>query len=140
MLPLIALLLAQESGPAEIIVDERCRVFTQDRPGATAPYAKPGFHDGSALCHIRSDNHTSHWEETVANGIVSRTRVQIHERNYLLFNPADNRVAFVISVSLPDGWVIDSMPQPTEVIDHMATFRVYAKPGETLKLHIGERK
>jgi hypothetical protein len=114
--------------------------LTQDRPGSNQPFSKPGFHDGSALCRLKGDSHSSHWEESVANGVVSRTKVQIHERNYLLFNPTDARVTFVLDVSLPDGWTIDSVPQPTEIIDHMATFRVYAKPGETLRLHVGERK
>lgn len=141
MLPLLIALSQQpEFGSSEIHIDERCRVFTQDRPSAGTPYGKPGFHDGSALCHLRSDNHSNHWEEAVHNGVVSRTRVQIHERNYLLFNPTDVRVAFVLDISLPDGWTIDSDPRPTEVIDHLASFRVYARPGETLKLHIGERK
>ncbi len=129
-----------EAGPDEIHVDERCHVFTQDRPGSNQPYSKPGFHDGSALCHLTADHTSSHWDEDVAKGAVCRTKVHIHERSYLLFNPSDARVAFDVYVSLPDGWTIDSFPQPTEIVDHMATFRVYAKPGETLRLHIGERK
>ena len=129
-----------EGAPDEIHLDERCRVFSQVRPDAGAEYSKPKFHSGEGLCTLRVEKHSSHWEETVYQGVVNRTKVQIRERDYVLYNSTQYTVAFVMAQSLPDGWTVDSVPQPVEVVDHVATFRVYAQPGQTVKLHIGERK
>ncbi len=38
------------------------------------------------------------------------------------------------------GGHIDSTPQPTTIEGNVAVFRVYAKPGQTIKLHVGERR
>jgi hypothetical protein len=46
---------------------------------------------------------------------------------------------FVAEQFVPQGWVVDSDPQPTEIAGTTASFRVYAQPGEIVRLHLGLR-
>jgi hypothetical protein len=48
-------------------------------------------------------------------------------------------VAFIVTQPLPKNWVIDSEPQPIGYTDKDAIFRVTARPGEVVHLHVGER-
>jgi len=146
LLPLIIALAALQQPPPgnsnpvdEIHVDDRCRIFSQDRPNPSGAFNKPQFRADPAICFLKGDHQTSHWEQTVYDGVVKRTKVHVHERTYILHNPTNQTVAFIVDWSLPDGWVIDSVPQPISAENNMATFRVYARPNETVNLHIGAR-
>jgi hypothetical protein len=138
----IALLAAsafQPPPPDEIRVDEKCRILSKDRPNPSGKFNKPEYRSDPAICALKDEHNTEHWEQSVYDGVVNRTKVHIREHSYILHNPTNQTIAFVLDLSLPDGWVIDSTPQPTSVADHMATFRVYARPFETINLHIGAR-
>jgi len=140
LIALIAAAALQQPPPVdEIHVDERCRILSQDRPNPNGTFNKPSYRSDPSICFVKGELRTSHWEQTVFDGVVKRTKVHIHERNYILHNPTNQMIAFVLDSSLPDGWVIDSVPQPQLVADNMATFRVYARPEETITLHIGAR-
>jgi hypothetical protein len=136
---LFAAALLQPPPVDEIHVDERCRIYSQDRANPSGTFNKPSFRADTAICFLKGDKKSEHWEQTLYDGVVKRTKVHIHERNYVLHNPTNQTIAFILDSSLPDGWVIDSVPQPQSVEDHMATFRVYARPQETITLHIGSR-
>jgi hypothetical protein len=120
-------------------VDERCRIFTQDRPHDDQRYSKPKFRADPSVCRLRGEHQSKHWEQTVEDGVMRRTRVEIREHTFELHNGTDMPVTFVVDQSLPAGWRVDSTPQPTEIADSMATFRVIAEPGQTIRLHVGER-
>ncbi len=131
--------LQQPPPPDEIHVDEKCRILAKDRPDPYGKFTKPQYRSDRDICAIKGHHNTSHWEQSVYDGVVNRTKVHIREQSYVLHNPTNQTIAFVLDLSLPDGWVIDSTPQPVSVADNMATFRVYARPNETINLHIGER-
>ncbi|SNT30450.1 hypothetical protein SAMN05421770_10766 [Granulicella rosea] len=123
----------------EVHVDERCRIFTQDRPRGDQHYSKPKFRADTSICQLNGEHHTKHWEQTVEDGVVRRTRVEVREHSFILHNGTDMPVTFVVDQSLPAGWRVDSTPQPVEVANSMATFKVVAEPGQTIRLHVGER-
>ncbi|HEX3470372.1 MAG TPA: hypothetical protein VHT28_04230 [Silvibacterium sp.] len=121
---------------SEIHVDEHCRVLTVTSPQFSISDLRPD----APVCKVDYQNHSSHWEQNIVDGTPQSSHVTIHEREYLLHNPAGEPVTFVVDQSLPEGWQIDSDPQPTEITDGTATFRVVAQPGQTVRLHIGKRK
>lgn len=123
----------------EIHVDHRCRVYSSDRSNPGQPYKHPTLHGDAAVCHLESVHHTRHYDEVIDQGTVKRTRVEIREQTYTLHNITPTPATFVIDHPLPRGWTIDSDPQPTLVAEELATFRVVAQPGETIRLHVGER-
>ncbi|QHN04532.1 hypothetical protein FTO74_15050 [Granulicella sp. WH15] len=125
---------------SEIHIDGRCRILSQDRTAAAQPYSRPHYRWDSGICHFESENASSHWEENIENGVVKRTYVTIREHEYLLHNPAPTPVTFVVDQAVPRGWKIDSDPQPDEFTNSVATFRVQAQPGQTVRLHVGERR
>jgi len=128
---------ANPDSPHEIYVDQDCRIL----PGPTAiipgKKAKP-FAD-STICHIESIHNSEHMEERIVGNELYRSKVHIAEQEFVLQNIAVYPVIFVVEQGVPDGWVIDSDPQPTEVNQSTAVFPVHAQPGEIVRLHVGLR-
>jgi hypothetical protein len=124
---------------SEIHIDHDCRVLTSSHPTAAHPNSQPRYHYNNVVCHIESNLRSSHWEQTSRNGVPKRVYVHVREREYLLQNTTDKPVAFIVNQPLPKGWQIDSDPQPIDIVGPNATFRVMAQPGQTVRLHIGER-
>jgi len=135
--------LAQQGPPppaAEIHVDQNCRIYAQDRTSTSSAYSHPYLRTDPDVCQLRRVLHTKNrYEETVEDGVVKRTRYEIAERNYILHNVTTSTVAFIVQQPLPKGWFIDSDPAPDSTEGETATFRVYANPGQTIHLHVGER-
>jgi len=123
----------------EIYVDDGCRVVTQNRAGPGQSFGDARFRTDDEICHFESVHQSQHWEDTVDGAVVKRTPVSIHERTYVLHNPTDQSVTFVVDHWLPAGWMIDSVPSPTEKDGPVAIFRVVGPPGQTIHLHVGER-
>ena len=121
---------------SEIHVNERCRILTE----TSSQFSVSDLRPGAPICKVNSEFHSNHWEQNIEDGIAKRAYLTIHEREYLLHDPTIEPVTFVVDQSLPEGWQVDSDPQPTEVTDGTATFRVISQPGQTVRLHIGERK
>ena len=126
-------------GRLEIHVDERCRIYSQDRESQGGKYSRPGFHADVDMCRLQNEMKTKHWEGSVENGIVRRTQVTVIEHTFQLHNPTDQAITYLVEQSVPKGWRIDSTPQPARMEDQVAIFEVVAQPGQTIKLHVGLR-
>jgi hypothetical protein len=122
----------------DIHVDEHCRIL----PKISSPVSgtkKPRPFTDPAICHLESIEKSQHLEETVAGGQVLRSKVSITEQEYLLQDIASEPEIFVVEQFVPEGWVVDSDPQPVKVVGATAFFRVNAQPGEIVRLHVGLR-
>jgi hypothetical protein len=140
------------AGVREIHVDQDC-VILQDAVdgvrGVTVPGTEPvagGAAAGgaavgqtdSAVCHLESQLTSNHVKGEVVHGAVQRSVVVVKEQEYLLQDEFAQPVVFVVEQAVPEGWVVDSDPQPTKVVGHTALFRVPAQPGQIVRLHVGE--
>jgi hypothetical protein len=118
----------------EIHVDQHCRILHDDT------LASDGAKTDSVICHLESVKSSRHVEEAVDANAKQRTLVTISEQDYLLQNVTKAPIAFVVEHPVPDGWKIDSDPEPTEMVGSVAHFRVMAQPGQIVRLHVGERQ
>jgi hypothetical protein len=144
----------------EIYVNQDCLIL-QDQvdgvtgvsvPGATAApigqagvYAQSGVQVAAgaqtdlAVCHLESKLTSNHVKGEVVNGAVQRSVVVVKEQEYLLQNEFQTPVVFVVEHPVPEGWTVDSDPQPTKMEGKMALFRVTAQPEQIVRLHVGEQ-
>jgi len=123
----------------EIHVDQDCRILPNpalQQPGKKKP--KP--HRNDVVCHLESIDSSEHEEQTVLGNQVHRSNVRITEQQYVLQNIRTEPMWFVVEQFLPEGWVVDSDPQPREIVGSKAIFRVHADPGEIVRLHVGLRR
>ena len=130
---------APPSELAEVHIDHDCRVLTPGRPTTAHPTPPPRYRYNNIVCHIESHLHSNHWEQRMINGVPKQTYVSVIEREYLLQNTTDKPVAFIVDQPIPKGWHVDSDPQPINIQDSTATFRVFAEPGQIVRLHVGQR-
>jgi hypothetical protein len=91
-----------------------------------------------AICHLESVHTSHHTEEALRDGAMLRNQVTVVEQEYLLQNITSEPVTFVVEHVLPDGYTVDSDPQPVRVVDDKAFFRVHAEPGQIVRMHVGE--
>lgn len=124
----------------EINIDYRCRILVQDRPNAAGHYSRPHFSEDPSVCRLKDIHHTHLYEEQLDNGVLKRTSYQVNECTYVLHNVTPDSIAFVVHQPVTYGWHVDSTPAPVDLTDGVASFRVIAKPGQTIKLHVGERR
>jgi hypothetical protein len=117
-----------------IHVDQRCALLPDPAEGERKPRWDP------AICHLETINHSSHREETVVGNEVERRDVEVREQEYVLQNVTLKEVAFLVEQPVAKGWMVDSDPQPVEMQGTTAVFRVYAEPGEIVRLHVGVRR
>ena len=137
--------LSQSSAPVqppaslkEIHVDRSCQIL-QDESDALSDYTEADLRDDHAICHLESGHTSHHVEEALRDGMRLRNKVTVVEQEYLLQNVTSAPVTFVVEHVLPDDWRLDSDPQPGNVVDNTAFFRVNAEPGQVVRLHVGER-
>ena len=126
-----------KSGPGSIHVDKYCRILPAT--DALPPRRNPDAYYDSAICRLTGSGASSHLEERFAGSKRRRFLVQIREQTYMLFNPTDAPVVFVVEQAVPTGWEIDSDPQPAEMQGQIAIFRPNANPGQRVELHVGMR-
>jgi hypothetical protein len=122
----------------EIHIDESCRIVPNSAFALSASKTKP-FRD-SAICSLEAISNSEHDEERVSGNRLLRWHVLIDEQTFVLQNPADAHVVFVVERPVPKGWVVDSDPQPNRYVGSTAVFPVHAQPGETVRLHVGIRR
>jgi hypothetical protein len=123
----------------EIHVDRSCKILL-DKSDALSEYTDADLENDHVICHLESRFKSHHVEEALKDGARLRSKVTIEEQEYLLQNVTAASVAFVVEHKLNgDDWTIDSDPQPVKVVDGTAFFRVYAEPGQIVRLHVGER-
>ncbi len=118
-----------------IYVDRRCALLPD--PASTGK-KKPRL--DPVICHLETINHSSHREETQVGNELERRNVDIEEQEYVLQNVTTKQIVFVVEQPVAKGWTVDSDPQPTEMQGTTAIFRVYAQPGEIVRLHVGVRR
>jgi hypothetical protein len=91
------------------------------------------------VCHLESKLTSNSVKGAVVNGAVQRSVVVVKEQEYLLQDEFQTPVVFVVEQAVPDGWAVNSDPQPTKVEGKVALFRVSAQPGQVVRLHVGEQ-
>jgi hypothetical protein len=134
--PVIARL--PDSALKEIHVDELCRLLPYDTR-QDAGEKQSLLRSDPLTCHLEDILASGHIEETVTGNQLRRNWVNVVEQTYVLQNMTIEPKTFVAEQFVPQGWVVDSDPQPTEIAGTTASFRVYAQPGEIVRLHVGLR-
>jgi hypothetical protein len=126
------------SGPKPIHIDERGRIL----PGGEGVPLKKKTHPyrDSSICSLEGPKESTHWEERITGNTLQRWLVRVTERTLVFRNIADEPVMYVVQYNVPQNWFIDSDPKPWQTVGQMAYFRVYVKPGETIRLHVGIRR
>jgi hypothetical protein len=144
-LPLFLLVFAAQSSTAQagqapqervaIVVDQSCRILPDSDPAVLGDH-NDAFRD-PVVCHLESVLASRHIEERISSG--DRSLVRIREHEFILQNVTDSPAVFVVRQAVPEGWSVDSDPQPTTVDGETAVFRVNAEPGQIVRLHVGLR-
>ncbi len=126
------------NGPKPIHIDENCRIL----PGSEGNPVKKKTHpyNDAAICSLEGMTELTHWEEKVAGNQLQRSFVRVEEQTFVLQDIAGDPVVYVVQYDVPQNWFVDSDPQPWQIVGHTAYFRVYVKPGETVRLHVGVRR
>ena len=122
----------------EIHVDQSCRLL----PDPLHPIIgkkKPHPLSDPVICHLETVLHSEHMEETIVGDELRRNLVKINEQEYVVQNITAEHVVFVVHQFVPQGWNVDSDPQPVEVEGQTAIFRVHADAGQIVRLHVGLR-
>lgn len=122
---------ADASSPSQqIYVDDHCQVLN----GGTGQFAFD-----ADVCHLDGAGiqRSSHIAAKEVDGNVEHARVEVAEQTYMLQNIHQQPVIFVVAHQVPDGWHVDSDPQPVTVEDGVAVFHVVAQPGQIVRLHVG---
>jgi hypothetical protein len=83
---------------------------------------------------------------SAAKGVVVLRNTQVSEVTYVVRNAADEARTVIVEHPVRQGYTLDSAgsdgspaPKPAETTPTVYRFRVVTKPGETVRLHVGER-
>jgi hypothetical protein len=145
VLPLVlaaAMLATPSSGRAQdeavrllIVVDKSCLIQPESDPLILGGHVDE-FRD-DAICHLESVFSSHHIEEKITESERSRFFVRVAEQEYVVQNPTDELVVFVVRQDVPQNWKVDSDPQPNSMDGFTAVFRLNAEPGQRVRLHVG---
>src|SRR3954467_14426803 len=126
-LPLALALLTAPAGltqdqPARlsIIVDKSCLIQPESDPLVLGDHSE-AFQD-DAICHLESVSSSHHFEEKITNGGRARFFVRVAEQEYVMQNPTEQPVVFIVQHHVPENWAVDSDPQPTSIDGSTALF------------------
>jgi hypothetical protein len=122
----------------EFHVDQECRLLP-DPAHPVIGKKKPRLRADPVICHLETVAHSEHMEETIVGDELRRNLVRITEQEYVVQNITTEHVVFVVHQFVPQGWNVDSDPQPAEVKGQTAIFRVHADAGQIVRLHVGLR-
>ncbi len=122
----------------QIHVDAKCRIL----PEAAHPFPghKPGPFRDANICHTESATGSEHREEQISGNQLLRSNVRVSEQTYVLQNITGDHVVFVLECPVPQGWQVDSDPQPNRFDGQVTIFPVHAQAGEIVRLHVGMRR
>ncbi len=126
------------NGPKPIHIDENCRILPSSESNPLKKKTHP--YNDSAICSLESMFESKHWEEKVAGNELQRWFVRVKEQTFVLQDISDDPVMYLVQYDVPQNWFVDSDPQPWQIVGQTAYFRVYVKPGETVRLHVGVRR
>ncbi len=78
---------------------------------------------------------------SISRGVLKQQISEVAEIDYLVHNAAPGPRTVIVEQPVRAGWQLDSTqdPKPTETTPAVYRFRVVTPPGETVRLHIGER-
>jgi hypothetical protein len=128
--------LPQDRAPRlSIIVDKAC-LIQPDSDSSVLGDHNDAFRD-DAICHLESVLSSHHIEEKIADGERSRFFVRVDEQEYVVQNPTDKPVLFIVRHDVPENWTVDSYPPPSSMDGSTAVFQVNAEPGQRVRLHVG---
>ncbi len=127
-----------QSGPKPIHVDEKCRILPGSKGIPLSKKTRP--YNDWAICDLENQDESTHWEEKIAGNELQRWFVRVREQTFVLQDISDQPVVFIVRFNVPQGWFVDSDPQPWQTVGQTAYFRAYVKPGETVRLHVGVRR
>lgn len=114
----------------QVYVDDHCQVLVPET-GELQSNPDVCRLDGKGIYR------SSHVAAREVDGVVQHAKVNIVERTFLLQNIHSEPVVFVVAQQVPDGWHVDSDPQPKAMKGNFAIFRVNAQPGQIVRLHVG---
>jgi hypothetical protein len=77
---------------------------------------------------------------TAAKGVLTVRQTQIAEITYVVRNAAPDARTVILEHPIRTGYTLDSDPKPEETTPTLYRFRVKTAPGETVRLHVGERR
>lgn len=123
----------------KIYVNQNCEVF----PGLTFPITGrklPAGQWNADLCHLESVLQSDHRDEKVVGNELRRSNIEVREQEYVLQNITLEPQVFAVLEQVPQGWAVDSDPKPARMEGEVAIFEVHAGAGETVRLHVGERR
>jgi hypothetical protein len=127
---LVAQSTAADARWRQVYVDEHCQVLNADTGE---------LQTNPDVCRLDGEGvyRSSHVAAKEVDGAVQHAKVNIVEQTYLLQNIHSEPVVFVVAQQVPDGWHVDSDPQPKAMKGNFAIFRVNAQPGQIVRLHVG---
>jgi hypothetical protein len=123
--------------PLQVDVDQECRIVTLDTRHPERP--KVRRHTDVTICRLESENDSEHWEKALKNGAYKNVLVEVREHEFVLQNPYPEPVIYIVHQPITKHYHIDSQPQPVDIANSIATFHVVVAPGQTSRLHVGER-
>ena len=122
----------------QIHVDGDCRILPDAAHPVPGQKLKP-FRD-PILCSLETVNNSAQIEEKIQGNQLLRIRVRVSEQTFVLQNITDDHIVFVVERAVPEGWTVDSDPQPNRYSGSTAIFPVHAQRGEIVRLHVGIRQ
>ncbi len=88
----------------------------------------------------QANHNTRHLQQvTIINGILTEKTREVNETEYLVHNAAAEARTVIVEAPRRRGWELDSDPKPEETTATIYRFRVVTQPGETVRLHVGQR-
>jgi hypothetical protein len=88
----------------------------------------------------QANHSTRHLQQvTIAYGVLTEKSREVNETEYLVHNAAAEARTVIVEAPRLRGWELDSDPKPEETTATIYRFRVVTQPGETVRLHVGQR-
>jgi hypothetical protein len=75
---------------------------------------------------------------SVVKGVLRQQTSEVSEIEYIIHNAAPDARTVIVEQPIRQGWILD--PKPAETTPTAYRFRVAAAPGESPRLHIGQRR
>jgi hypothetical protein len=91
--------------------------------------------------HVTTEGHlnSTHLHHlTVHDGIMTERNEEIREVTYVVHNAASDSRTVIVEHPVQPGWKLTSEVKPVETSSSLYRFSVATRPGETVRLHVGE--
>lgn len=96
--------------------------------------------DDAVRVSTESRSDSRHLQQaTIHQGVLKMSNREIAEITYVVHNSGTSPRMVIVEHSRRNGWELDSDTPPAETTPNAYRYRVAAAPGETVRLHVGER-